>query len=194
MDKDLARAKNLIIGDDDTRYKELENKYKLSVELLINYIINSTKIDDIIDESDSYIGISKQAGNKYKNKLLGSKYLYLDNKYYVEKLTDEDISVLLSKPSVDNDVIDIIKRTLKDVVTLGNSPKQIYGHPYPNKVIDNSSIIMVICLGKNKENNEDFRSLLKRQNALCTNISNQIKTKILDNLNINTEIIMEKLI
>ena len=194
MNVELAKSKNLIIGDDKTRYNTLEKKYRLAVELLVNSLINSEDIDKMIEDSGYYFSPSKQAKGKYKNELLGSNYLFIDNHYYVEKLNNEDIEIVLREPSNSTQVVDIIKRTIKEVVANGEGKNQAYGHPYPNRVIDNSTLIVVFSYGLNKENSEDYRSLLQKQKSVIDDIEERIKEKIQENFKIDTTIILEKLI
>ena len=97
MNIELAKEKSLIINDDNSVYIELANKYKKIFEQYLLSNINIQSYDQKIDSNTFFIGI----GNPNKRQLvsnlenhLNSKYFYIINDFYIEKLSIEEINYL----------------------------------------------------------------------------------------------------
>ena len=199
----LAREKNLIIDNDKTKYEDLQKKYKYLLEYYLNTKIDFKKYEDLIDNCKLYIG--KNPKYKTLNEYLNLNYFFLINNLFVEKLSIEDINLILTKfnkDNVDNELINLVERTYKDII-YGNYMKGeyqsdiykvCYGAFIPSNFVDNDALIFKIYYGKNliDLSGQEFVDLHKKQLEFFNDIINQIKEEVKNTLNVNCEVLLEK--
>ena len=202
INKELAIKKGLIINDNIDKYNNLVEIYKYLLEYYISSKVDLSKYDEMIKNSDLFIGNN----NKYKvlNKFLNLDYIFLINNLYVEKLSDEDINKLLSfdKNNITNDILNIIERTYKDIILdnykdneySNKKYKVCYGDIVPNNMVNNDSLVLKIYYGKNTKevSGNEFIELHKKQLVFFEKLINNIKQEVNSILNINCEVLLEK--
>ncbi len=199
----LAREKNLIIDNDKTKYADLQKKYKYLLEYYLHNKINFKKYEDLIDNSNLFIG--KNAKYRSLNEYLNLNYLFLINNLFVEKLSIEDINLILTKFNkdvVDDELINLVERTFKDVIYdnymkgeyQSDIYKVCYGAFIPSNFVDNDALVFKIYYGKNliDLSGQEFVDLHKKQLEFFTDIINQIKEEVKNTLNVNCEVLLEK--
>ena len=189
MNIELAKEKSLIINDDNSVYIELANKYKKIFEQYLLSNINIQSYDQKIDSNTFFIGI----GNPNKRQLvsnlenhLNSKYFYIINDFYIEKLSIEEINYLRNCIENDPQAISIIARTYKEIIKDnyidGNYSDEKYkvnhGVPIPENFTDNDSLVIKLFYGKNtkKLEDEEFVNNLTKQNEFLEQIKNELTT------------------
>ena len=198
-----AIIKGLVINNNSDKYDNLVKIYKYLLEYYISSKVNLSKYDEMIKNSNLYIGVN----NKYKgiNEYLKLDYIFLINELYVEKLSIQDIDILLNKFDKDNindEVINIISRTYKEVIYdnfknneyCNEKYKVFYGTAVPKNAVNNDSLVLKIYYGKNLINldGDEFIELHKKQLAFFDELINNIKQEVFNNLNINCEVLLEK--
>ena len=95
---ELAKQKGLIVNDDNSEYVLLENLYKYLFENFLNEQVNLKKYDEELLNSELDFGIAhpsqEQKGNSL-NDFIKYNYIFLLNDFFIEKLSIEDINILM---------------------------------------------------------------------------------------------------
>ena len=204
INKKMAIEKRLINNDDKTKYEELVKKYKYLLEYYINSKIDLSKYEDLINNSDLYIGKNE----KYKslNEYLDLDHIFLINNLFVEKLSNEDIDLIMNnfdKNNVSNELVDIVEKTYKDVIydNLFKGEytdmvyKVCYGPVVPFNMVDNNSLVFKIYYGRNLiifEEDEEFIKLHEKQLDFFKDLINKLKNEVVEKLNVNCDVLLEK--
>lgn len=203
INENLAKEKGLILNNDYSKYYKLVDIYKYLLEYYLNSKIDFAKYEELIKNSGLYIGIN----DKYKsiNKYLNLDYIFLINNLFVEKLSNEDIELLLSQfspDSIDEKLINVVEKTYKDVIydnfIKGEYQniicKVCYGEMVPINFVDNNSLVFRIYYGKNLINvdGDEFIKLHEKQLAFFKDLISNIKKDIYEKLNVNCDILLRK--
>ena len=194
-DNTLAIEKGLIVNEDKTIYNKVLYIYKLTLIKIIDSIVDFNDIDKKIENSNLYFGPSKTLQASPKNKNINSKYFAFLNPLFIEKLSIEDINILKNKELIDNETINIVLKTLKDIITKDGVSKVCYNPPMPKHFVDNGTLVLQFVYGKNtkKITGDDFFTNDKAQKEFIEEMTNYIKTKIKNKLNIDTHIFVDKM-
>lgn len=202
INEELAKQKGLIIDGNTQKYDELVKVYKYLLEYFISTKIDLSKYEDMIKNSGLYIGVN----DKYKplNEYLKLDYIFLITNLFVEKLSLEDISVLekFDKNNIADEIIDVIRRTYKDVIydnffkgEYQNIKYNVcYGPMVPINFVDNDAIAFKIYYGKNliDLDGEAFIELHKKQLSFFDELINKFKEEVKEKLDINCGVLLEK--
>ena len=203
INKALTIEKGLIVNSNQSKYDLVVNIYKYILEYYINSKINLSKYDNLIKNSDLFIGVN----TKYKslNYYLNLEYIFLINNLFIEKLSIEDINLLIDKfdkNNISNELINIVERTYKDVIYDNYIKGQYqniicnvcYGPPAPFNLVNNNVLVFKIYYGKNliTLDGDEFVELHKKQLAFFDDLINKLKTEVKETLNINCEVLLEK--
>ena len=188
-------------GIDDNLYNKLEAKYKYLLEYFLGTEIDFKKYEKKIENSNLNIG----KNGKYKkiNLYLDLDYIFVLNNLFIEKLNMDDINLLRNfNGDVNSDLIELIKRTYKDVIYdnylkegySDNIYKVCYGDVVPTNFVDNDSLVLKIFYGKNTKNidGKEFIALHEKQLNFFHRLINELIKEIKDKLNIKCEILLEK--
>lgn len=194
--KELAIQKGLVIGTDDSVYKKVLKVYKLGFEVLLNNKINLVLIDEKINESGCSFNPSIKAKEIYKENVLCSNYIYCLNQFYIEKLGKEDIEKLKGKERVDEEVLRIVERTLKEVIQKEGVGMITYGQATPDTIIKNGTLVLKFIYGKNKEKfgKEEFMIVYKKQKEYIQKLVSYIETEIQNKWNIPAKVLVDKMV
>ena len=132
-------------------------------------------------------------------------YIFLINNLFIEKLDESDLNLLkeFNKNNVSNELIDMIKRTYKDIIKdnylngeyTDKVYKVCYGPVVPINFVDNDSLVFKIYYGKNTKeilDTKEFVTLNKKQIELFNGLVDDIKKDVKNKLNIKCEILLEK--
>ncbi len=200
---ELAKEKGLIKESNDSLYHDIVKKYHYLLECFLSKEINFKKYELEIDNSNLYIGKNR----KYKtlNEYLDLDYIFLISHLFVEKLSLEDINMLIEKFDKDNmqeELIEMVKRTYKDIIKDNYLDKKYtddvykvcYGYFVPTNFVDNDSLVFKIYYGKNlKEfNDKEFFDIHEKQLSFLNEIANKIIKEMKDKLDIKCEFLLEK--
>ena len=200
---ELLVKKGLIINGDTSKYNELTKIYKYLLEYYINSKIDLFKYEELINNSGLYIG--KNSKYKNLNEYLRLDYIFLINNLFVEKLSIEDINMLMTKfdrNNISDELILIVERTYKDVIydnfIKGEYQdiicKVCYGSVVPFNMVDNNALTFKIYYGKNliDKNGDEFIELHKKQLEFFNSLIDKLKNEVKEKLNINCEVLLEK--
>ena len=192
--KNMAYEKGLIIGEDYTNYRKLLNLYKKSFEILLNSYLNFPAIDKQIENLNLSFAPSKIQLEKVKNTDLNSKYFFCLNQFYVEKLSPEKIKILLEKEQIDEEVMQIINDTFKEIIKKDNCEMITYTYPTPERIIKNGTVVLEFVYGKNKEQKtgQDFMNLIRNQRELLDKLKMEIENVIKEKLQVEARVLIEK--
>ncbi len=206
MNIELAIQKNLIINDDNSVYIQLENKYKYIFEQYFLSKVNLLSYENRIDSNSFYIGVGHPNQRQLISNLdnhLNSKYFYIINHFFIEKLDTNDINYLNECQLNDIQALSIIERTYKEIVKdnfiHGNYSNEKYkvnhGVAIPENFADNDSLVIKLFYGRNTEKleGEEFINNLTKQNEFLKQIKNELIKEITTKLQIPCEIIIEKI-
>jgi hypothetical protein len=126
IDYTLAKSKGLADASNkpNQAYLKLEAVYRATFNAYVNAHGALSTIDQAIRESaNGYPQIPAKYKHVYqKYGSFGRSYVYLENDFYIEKLSEGDLE-LLKDPTQDNlqDIMDMVARTYRDVVTIPTS-------------------------------------------------------------------------
>lgn len=202
MNKQQAMLKGL----SEANYKALENKYKYLFEKYLFSKTNLRPFEIRLDNSNCYIGVGHPTPNQLisgLNEYLGSKYVYILNNFFVEKLSSEELRYLSICSYDDPQAMEFIARTYKEIIknnfTNGIYTDKIYkvcyGVAVPENFVQNDALVFKIFHGKNSKSleGEEYINNMGKQreffDALKKDIINEVSTK----LNIPCAVLVEKI-
>lgn len=91
--------------------------YRCGFEELINEKINLKLYDQKLENSKLFLDLPKwQTRERKNNSVLQTDYFSILNPFYIEKLSQEDINWLKEKKVADQEVLQLIERTYKDIL------------------------------------------------------------------------------
>lgn len=151
IDIALATAKGLANDGTLTDYYYVQSLYYYYLEYYLTNILEIRKAEqEITDYSAHFEKVPTEEEDLYQS-LSSNKYFYIRNTLYVENLNKEDIlTILNSNPTVvTNEIIELIKRTMKSVITQRHFEAEDgfymnYGPLEPDYTHPNNSLIMGI--------------------------------------------------
>lgn len=163
--------------------------YKQGFIKYIDEIIDFNKYDLMIENSLLYFGQAKSHKENIK-----SKYYSLLNDFYVEKLSEEHKIILEKKEQIDEETINIVKSTYKEVLKKGEYENIMYNPPLPEHHVKNGSLVLEFVYGKNVQtfSKEEYAELVKKQRNLIEEVNNELKKEISEKLNISVVVFVEK--
>lgn len=156
---------------------------------LLEENINFEQYDKLLDSSNLFVVPSTCI-----KKNLNSNYYSLLNFINLEKIDNVYIEKLNSKVSVDEEVINIVKSTYKEVLKKGDSEYIMYAPPIPDHRVPNGSIVLELVIGKSNCNYDVDRylELIKKQREYIEKINNDIKKIIEEKMGIPCVIFFDK--
>lgn len=144
-----AERKGLIKNRDCINYSVVQGLYLKGFESLLLSKVDLKKYDDMLKNSDLDFQIMPEEQKFIYHKLsyMNLSYIYIRNFFFIEKLGEQDLSVLIKKISnkdfsIDQDLLDVVSRTYSDVMI---------DNFRTNKYIDSNTII---CYGPHSEIND----------------------------------------
>ena len=193
--KELS-SKGLIIGNDRYYYDMVHKKYLEGVIELLSNIIDVDTINNSIDNCNLYFGESTLLNQKIGTKKIKSKYLFLLNELYVEKLSQDDLNILENEECQNQQVINIVKRTIKDVITKNNVTHITYGTARPETIIPNGNLVIMFATGKNTKKiiGDEYVNNMVQQKEFVDKLISEIETSIERETGIKCSIIKEKIV
>ena len=141
VNKELAIEKKLIINDDSKIYTSVQKLYIKCFEQILLSKVDLKKYEERIENSKCNIGPVKVKNKTYYHNLssMNLKFIYIRNFFYVEKLNENDLSIMIQKVNnnnyeVDNALMDIVNRTYKDVLANNYVNGEYYAGSYKNNL------------------------------------------------------------
>lgn len=193
--REKAIEKGLIVNDNQSIYLKVLDIYKKAFEEMINKSINLEKYNLLMNTSELYFSESKIIKEKYKT-YLNFKYLYLLNAFYVEKLELKDIEILKNKEDIDDDVLEIVKRTYKKIIKKDNVKTITYGDRLEETTVENGTIVFKLTYGKNTKSfdDENQKVLSRKQRKFLEKLIELLETEMKNTFNENCKIWIEKIL
>lgn len=171
---ELLKQKGLGKEKPNQRYFELTNKYK---RLLENYLLKHLPLEQIdtnMRKDDlGFIPIETPDMDFYQaTSGMGLNYIYLRNNLYIEKLSEEALTVLESMKNGEEEAEHFIKQTMKEVVYPYNEDNHMlfYGPENGNFLVDSASIVIGIRHNEfdvELEDEEFKENFLEKQNIIA---------------------------
>ena len=189
IDIDLYNSKNF---NSYENYKKLYGIYYQGLCKYLDSIYDTNIIDKKIEKSNLYFGkvLDENKNIYFKMNLLNSNYIFIRNYLNIERLDQKDIDILYNKTSVDDEVLDIVKRTYKDIIISNNSKYVFYGPSSLDFRFNNNSLVFMINYWKNTKDfsGEEFINISKMQILFLDYLCNEIKNIYTDKLGIPVEV------
>ena len=173
-------------------YKEQFEKYLLSKVNLVEY-------DNSITNSNLDFGLC----NNYKlpsnlDEFLNLKYIYILNKFYIEKLSKEELNILVNGNEQDKE--QLINNTYKKILLYGDDPNKKVKINYNNTDIyedysNNDELVIGIFYGSNNNKyntEEDYLDNYNKKKEFMKELSQRLKEEIKLKLDLNTNVIIRK--
>lgn len=168
-------------------YKRLLNKYLVDT-------LNLKKYDDMIKNNElNFIPNTKEDYDIYQyTSNMGMDYLYIRNNLFIERLTSNQLNLLIEaydQNVASKDVIDIVTSTYKDVIRYHNDkPDSLnvkYGPFNPSFFAPNNSIVIGLNVDLFADNGlddnewkENFFKQMKFINDFQNQMSEELKSKL----------------
>ena len=147
IDYDMIRNKGLGEEKPSDEYFELVNKYKNFFGRYLMELLPLERVDTNIKNSElNFIPVKDENKDFYQiTNTLPLDYIYIRNNFYVEKLSKEDLDVLRSKDSLDDEVRQFIKRTYLTVINPYTNKQIIFYGPENGKhLCDSTDVVLGI--------------------------------------------------
>lgn len=209
MNNNLAIQKNLIINGDKTLYNTLENTYKYLFEAYMVSKLNIKLYDDKIRKSDLGFIIPIVTKDQLKSGLieyLNTKYIYLINNFYIEKLDLIDIEKLNNfangKENLNDELMNFVERTYKDVITKNFIDDRYvdykfeicYGNAIPEEFASNDSIVFKIFYAKGPKilDGEEYAKNMLDQISFLDSVKLEMEKEISTKLNIPCKVLVQR--
>ena len=122
------QEKKLIVEDDDTLLKQIEMKYKRAFEKMLNEELHLYEIDNKLEQAQLLFAPSTIT-LKDKNTQIQSNYIRCLNQFYVEELEMNELEILKNYEGLSEQIMDIVRKTYKKVLTKRNSKTISYDPP-----------------------------------------------------------------
>lgn len=179
----------------ETGIKQALKIYKEGVNYLLDNIINFSNLSNAIDKSECHFAPSKTF-KEYGYLSTSSPYFYLLNTFYLENLSNDDLEILNNKEKIDEDAINIIKRTLKDVITKKDVKSITYFNPTPETIIKNGTLVFIFVYGKNSKSLSDdlYTSNVKKQKEFIKLLKENFENGIKSSLDIECKLLSYKIL
>lgn len=209
INKQMAISKGLISGDDYSLYLNVQALYRKAFEKYLLSNVDLKKYDDILKESELDFGIIDDE-HKYifhEKSYMNLNYLYVRNYFYIEKLNDEYVELLLERLSNKNYDIDtvmfkMVEETFRDVINdnykyeqYHDSTTTCYGSNVPRNIVNSKSLVIVLQYGKNKRTytkDEFIINQYKKQEYL-KNIISDIEGYVSNIINAPTKVLIRRM-
>lgn len=194
--RELAISKKMIQGQNTEVFKKVYNIYKNGFEQLLNDRLNFPKIDEEIENANLFFAPSKTQLEILKNSIISSKFFNCLNDFYVEKLENRDIEVLNKKEKIDEEVVEIVKRTYKEILKKDGVEMITYFPTLPERIVKNQTIVLEFAYGKNTKEfaNDEFIELIKKQRNFIENMNKKIEAEINTKMELPAKILVAKII
>ena len=194
--RELAVSKGLIKDKDYSSYRKVLNLYKKGFEELLNQRLKFLELDKKIEDSNLYFSPSTSWLKVIEKSNIRSKYFYCLNQFYVEKLDIKYLDILKDKDSVDQEVLDIISSTCKDVLKRDGVKTVTYLPTLPDRIVNNGSIVLELVYGRNSESltDDEFIINLKKQREFLNAFKVEIQNSIKNNFNIEGVVFTSKMV
>ena len=187
------QEKKLIVEDDDTLLKQIEMKYKRAFEKMLNEELHLYEIDNKLEQAQLLFAPSTIT-KKDKNTQIQSNYIRCLNQFYVEELEMNELEILKNYEGLSEQIMDIVRKTYKKVLTKRNSKTISYDPPTLERIIKNGTLVFELSYGKNrsKVSDTEYLILIRKQKELLTNIIQDLEKAVLDKWDIPCKVLIEK--
>lgn len=196
----LIKEKNI-----ENNYIELQNKYKKLFEQYILQKINLKKYDDLILNSNLDFGISipntQQLFTELEN-FLELKYIYIINNFFIEKLDNNALELLIKSPyNLNEQTYSLIEGTYKDIIkdNFNNeySDKKYYvcyGYNIKSNYAYNDALVFHIIYSRNTKeySDEEFIQNIKDKRIFLDTLKAHMIEEINQQLSIPCHVIVSK--
>ena len=188
---ELAKKKDLIINDDYTNYRKVLNLYKEGFFTLLNNTFNFSYIDEKIDKSN-LLFTNIKLNEKYSSFI--SKYFRCLNQFYIEKLEEQYLNILIKKEKIDNEVLNIVGITYKEILKKDNVKTVTYNPPTLENIVENGTIVIELVYGKNSKelSKEEFLVNLRKQNEFLKQLISDLEKEMIEKTGLKTKIFLNK--
>lgn len=203
INHNLIKEKNILKS---SIYLQVQGLYQKALDY---YILNNSSIkkyDDMISNSELDFGLidEKHKHIHHINSYLDLKYIYVRNFLFIEKLNMQQLSyiynkILINDLNIDNQLIEIVKNTYKDVINdnykhgeYKQNTTTCYGSVIPDNIVASNSLVFCIHYGKNniKLEKEDFLNNYKEKRTFLDNLKQDMEMNLSKELNINVKILI----
>ena len=176
---------------------KLENLYK---ELFEKYLINKIdliKYDNEINSSS--LGFTESNNVSLASNLdeyLNLKYFYILNRFYLDKLSDEDLNILINGNDLER--LLLIENTYKKVLIYGNDINLKLNHnnnDILNDFSNNGELVFGLYYGSSSLkviNEDEYFDNYNKKKEFLNDLADRLKNKIYDKLDLSVKIIIRK--
>lgn len=168
---------------------EIEKIYKEAFCQFLNRRIDISCFDQKIEQANLCFGPSNDICCN-----INSRYFSLLNKFYVNKLSNEDLVILGNKKEIDNEVLELVGRTYKECLKKENVSGVMYNPPKPKHYVDNGSLVLEFVYGRNtkKFSDGEYMEIHHQQKDFINGMVTEIKKDVEEKLGLNCEVFISK--
>ena len=105
-----------------------------------------------------------------------------------------ELEILKNYEGLSEQIMDIVRKTYKKVLTKRNSKTISYDPPTLERIIKNGTLVFELSYGKNrsKVSDTEYLILIRKQKELLTNIIQDLEKAVLDKWDIPCKVLIEK--
>lgn len=211
MNENLAIQKGLIINGNNERYVYIQNIYKYFFEKYLLEKINILHYNNLIKDSNLDFGVphpTKEELATNLNEYFNFEYIYLINSFFVEKLSIEQINMLV-ECSIRKDfafsleIREMIESTYKEVIRknffkgeyVDKRYKVCYGAVTSSNFANNDELVLKILYSRNTKQLSDSEYIvnIKEKKKYLNDLTKLLKEEILSKLGVECTVLIEKI-
>ncbi len=191
INQQLAEEKGLIRKEDYTLYEKVECLYRKGLYQVLSHYFDLLQCDKVVEQIHLDFGVVPEERQNPYQKVSPSKYFYIRNFLFIEKLEKEDIDLLKEKEEVDDSVLEVVKKTYPEIIrdnyrrgVYEETSTTCYGAMIPKNIIDSRNLVIVFHCGKNENivRGKEFIENLKAQKFFIQEFSRTFERKLVGKL------------
>lgn len=206
----LACEKKLIQKDNYALYQWV---YELYQKGLDTFLLKNTHIQEYdmrIKNSNLDFGIMplEKRHPFHKKSYLNLDYLYVRNFLYIEKLSINDLTVLIDKVvkqdfNVDDTLLSIVEKSYKEIIVNNyrdgvykENAKACYGNVIPSNIVPSNHLVFNLQYGKNSKtySREEFYANQQAKDQFLTELVETMKKELEAKLNVEVTVLVRTFI
>ena len=191
INQKMAEEKGLIRKGDYTLYEKIERIYREGLYQVLAHYFDLLQCDKVVEEIHLDFGVVPEERKNPYQKVSPSKYFYIRNFLFIEKLEKEDIDLLKEKDEVDDTVLEVVKKTYPEIIrdnyrrgVYEDATTTCYGAMIPKNIIDSKNLVIAFHCGKNENivRGKEFMENLKAQKFFIQEFSRTFERKLIGKL------------
>lgn len=155
--------------------EQLTKKYMKTLGYILNNIINFKEIDKMASDDELLLVKTEEMDRN-----LDSDFFTCRNELNIKKLTEEERKSLLKSEEVDDSSLEVVFKTLPEILRLDDKKTITYDYVLPDRMIPNGYLVLDFeyCIDQKNKTNEEAMKAIQIQEKMITQLKNTIPEEI----------------